>query len=38
MAKAHGTPGGWQALYAKNQSVVGSNPDLIFPGQKLNLG
>lgn len=29
--------GGWQALYAKNQGVIGGNPNLILPGQKLTL-
>lgn len=29
--------GGWQALYAKNKGVVGANPNLIIPGQKLTL-
>lgn len=29
--------GGWQALYNQNKSVVGSNPNLIYAGQKLNL-
>jgi hypothetical protein len=29
-----GVTGGWQALWDKNKGVV-SNPDLIFPGQKL---
>ena len=29
--------GGWQALYRANKSVVGSNPNLIFPGQKLTV-
>ena len=27
--------GGWQALYAANRSVVGGNPDLILPGERL---
>ncbi|MFI9583833.1 transglycosylase family protein [Streptomyces sp. NPDC052236] len=27
--------GGWQRLYAQNRTVVGSDPDLIHPGQKL---
>jgi hypothetical protein len=26
----------WQALYEKNKSVVGGNPNLIFPGQSLS--
>lgn len=28
----------WHALYQDNKSTVGSNPDLIYPGQVLNLG
>lgn len=27
----------WQSLYERNRSVVGSNPGLIFPGQRLSL-
>jgi len=37
IAATHDVAGGWQALYTKNQSVVGSDPDLIFPGQQLVL-
>src|SRR5882757_8541871 len=29
--------GGWPQLYADNRSVVGADPDLIFPGQHLAL-
>ncbi|WP_129843315.1 transglycosylase family protein [Streptomyces sp. RFCAC02] len=29
--------GGWQTLYELNRSTVGSDPDLIFPGQRLVL-
>ncbi|MFE6760915.1 transglycosylase family protein [Streptomyces sp. NPDC057689] len=29
--------GGWQRLYAANRTVVGGDPDLIFPGQRLTL-
>lgn len=29
--------GGWQRLYAANRAVVGDDPDLIFPGQRLTL-
>ncbi|MCX5403219.1 transglycosylase family protein [Streptomyces sp. NBC_00335] len=29
--------GGWQSLYATNRAVVGGDPDLIFPGQRLTL-
>lgn len=30
-------PYGWPKLYAENRAVVGSNPDLIFPGEKLRV-
>ncbi len=36
IASAHGTAGGWQALYAKNRDRI-SNPNLIFVGQTLRL-
>ncbi|MFI5630134.1 transglycosylase family protein [Streptomyces sp. NPDC051664] len=29
--------GGWQHLYTANRKVVGDDPDLIFPGQRLTL-
>ncbi|MFI1017529.1 transglycosylase family protein [Streptomyces sp. NPDC020965] len=29
--------GGWNALYEKNRTAVGSDPDLIHPGQSLDL-
>ncbi|WP_406836227.1 transglycosylase family protein [Streptomyces sp. AHU1] len=29
--------GGWQGLYAANRTTVGSDPDLILPGQRLAL-
>lgn len=29
--------GGWEALYERNRQVVGSNPNLILPGQRLAL-
>ncbi|MGC0418516.1 transglycosylase family protein [Embleya sp. AB8] len=35
IADAAHVPGGWPKLYESNKSVVGQNPDLIFPGQKL---
>jgi murein DD-endopeptidase MepM/ murein hydrolase activator NlpD len=38
IADAKGVAGGWQKLYAANKSVVGGNPDLIFPNQVLTLG
>ncbi|MEU6768751.1 transglycosylase family protein [Streptomyces sp. NPDC046853] len=30
--------GGWTELYAENEQSVGSDPDLILPGQSLDLG
>jgi LysM repeat protein len=37
IAARHGVTGGWKALYDKNLWVVGGNPNLIFPGQRLAL-
>jgi resuscitation-promoting factor RpfA len=37
IASANHVKGGWHALYQLNQSVVGGNPNLIYPGQKLAL-
>lgn len=37
IAVAHQVEGGWQALYEDNREVVGADPDLIFPGQQLDL-
>lgn len=37
IAEQHGVTGGWQELYAANRSVVGADPDLIFPDQVLVL-
>ncbi|MFD4024443.1 transglycosylase family protein [Streptomyces sp. NPDC058576] len=37
IASAQRVRGGWQALHAANRSVVGDDPDLIFPGQRLSL-
>jgi nucleoid-associated protein YgaU len=34
IASAHGVS--WQTLYNENKSVVGSNPNLILPGQVLH--
>jgi len=36
IAAANGTS--WQTLYQNNKSTVGSNPNLIFPGQQLTIG
>ncbi|MFJ5927497.1 transglycosylase family protein [Kitasatospora sp. NPDC092948] len=38
IARTQGLEGGWAELYKTNQQVVGGNPDLIQPGQVLNLG
>jgi nucleoid-associated protein YgaU len=35
IAQRHGTT--WQRLYALNEDVVGADPDLIVPGQSLDL-
>ncbi|MDK1475967.1 transglycosylase family protein [Streptomyces sp. 549] len=37
IAVQHAVDGGWRALYATNESVVGSDPDLILPGQRITL-
>lgn len=37
IARSERLAGGWQRLYAANRDVVGDDPDLIFPGQRLNL-
>ncbi len=36
-AAAH-LSGGWEALYQENKSTVGANPNLIYPGQHLQVG
>ncbi|MGY5127966.1 transglycosylase family protein [Streptomyces nigrescens] len=38
IAVAHRLPGGWSALYDRNEGVIGSDADLIQPGQQLDLG
>ncbi|MGC9665839.1 transglycosylase family protein [Planosporangium sp. 12N6] len=37
IAERQGVNGGWEALYALNRQVVGGNPNLILPGQQLQL-
>ncbi|WP_344266035.1 transglycosylase family protein [Streptomyces sodiiphilus] len=37
IAQSHGVRGGWQSLYELNRQTVGSDPDLIIPGQRLAL-
>lgn len=38
IADAQSVEGGWQKLYGTNKSVIGGNPNLIYPGQVLSLG
>ncbi|MCQ0025480.1 transglycosylase family protein, partial [Streptomyces somaliensis DSM 40738] len=37
IASEEDVPGGWKRLYERNRTVIGENPDLIFPGQRLTL-
>ncbi len=37
IAAEHDVPGGWTELYESNRDTVGSDPDLILPGQRLAL-
>ncbi|MFG2964690.1 MULTISPECIES: transglycosylase family protein [unclassified Streptomyces] len=37
IAEEHDVNGGWHRLYAANRATVGSDPDLILPGQRLSL-
>ncbi|MGW0734938.1 transglycosylase family protein [Streptomyces sp. NPDC002851] len=37
IAESRHVRGGWQQLYAGNRAVVGADPDLIVPGQRLTL-
>ncbi len=37
IATDHSVPGGWPSLFDANKSVVGSDPNLILPGQQLTL-
>ncbi|MFE2456754.1 transglycosylase family protein [Streptomyces sp. NPDC059402] len=37
IADAHEVRGGWQRLYEANRGAIGSDPDLILPGQRLSL-
>jgi hypothetical protein len=38
IADSLGLDGGWRVLYAENESTVGTDPDLILPGQTLEVG
>ena len=35
IASARNLSGGWEQLFRANQGVIGTNPDLIVPGQVL---
>ncbi|WP_432069942.1 transglycosylase family protein [Streptomyces sp. AA1529] len=37
IAGSHEISGGWKAVYAANRTVIGGDPDLILPGQRLSL-
>lgn len=37
IAASHHVEGGWQRLYEANRTTVGTDPDLILPGQRLHL-
>ncbi|MDF2260331.1 LysM domain-containing protein [Streptomyces ferralitis] len=37
IATNHSMVGGWSSLYDANKSVVGSDPNLILPGEQLTL-
>ncbi|MEU6931237.1 transglycosylase family protein [Streptomyces sp. NPDC046374] len=37
IAQQNALPGGWAALYDANKKTVGTDPDLIIPGQSLEL-
>ncbi|WP_151770588.1 transglycosylase family protein [Streptomyces abyssomicinicus] len=37
IADTRDVDGGWQSLYSANRSTVGSDPDLIMPGQRLRM-
>ncbi|MFH8796384.1 transglycosylase family protein [Streptomyces sp. NPDC017941] len=37
IADRHDLDGGWSSLYAENKKTVGADPDLILPGQQLDL-
>ncbi|WP_432036970.1 transglycosylase family protein [Streptomyces cucumeris] len=37
IARREQLPTGWRGLYKGNESLIGDNPDLILPGQRLDL-
>ncbi|MGK5628170.1 transglycosylase family protein [Streptomyces sp. URMC 123] len=38
ISQDQGVAGGWERLYETNRRVIGDDPDLIMPGQRLALG
>ncbi|MGP3982956.1 M23 family metallopeptidase [Streptomyces sp. KR80] len=38
IARVRDVDGGWERLYEDNREVIGGDPDLILPGQRLALG
>ncbi|MGI5469185.1 transglycosylase family protein [Streptomyces sp. CA-132043] len=38
IVEERGLTGGWTGLYDANEGVIGTDPDLIHPGQRLDLG
>lgn len=37
LAARYEVKGGWQEIWQDNRDVLGDNPDLIFPGQKITI-
>ncbi|MDI2131967.1 transglycosylase family protein [Yinghuangia seranimata] len=37
IARKQNVPGGWTALYTFNRDVIGSDPDLLIPGTRIEL-
>ncbi len=37
IARQFAIPGGWPEIYARNQALLAGNPDLVFPGEQLDL-
>jgi resuscitation-promoting factor RpfA len=37
IASRHNISGGWHTLYRENRGVIGSNPNVIHPGQRLRI-
>ncbi|MFJ8821256.1 transglycosylase family protein [Streptomyces sp. NPDC102467] len=37
IAETRKVPGGWERLYSANRKAIGTDPDLIIPGQRLSM-